>query len=349
MKKLVIALSWGTTWWHIFPLLALYQYFQKKHYTCTFIWFWEKDKLEYTIATTYNIEFCHIPTWKIRRYFDIRNFYEPFKNIGGIFWAFYFLSQKKVDIIFSKWGSVSLPVCIAGFLLRKKIFLHESDAIMGIANRIISLFATKVFYSFLVPHIDNTKHIFSWQIVTIELLEHVNEYLPYLKKKQRIDVAVLWWSQGSTFLFEEVLKIIPEFPSIHFTVILWEKNQHFRASFEKYKNVTLYDFVNQKEIGKILTICDIAIMRWGATSLWETYFFWIHGIIVPLKGSAQNHQYYNARFFQKHFWYDIVLQSENTHKELQILLHTYKHKKKRSLNMKHIFFALKKIEASIFK
>jgi UDP-N-acetylglucosamine:LPS N-acetylglucosamine transferase len=33
------------------------------------------------MALENNIKFEHIPSGKIRRYFDLRNFYEPLKNL----------------------------------------------------------------------------------------------------------------------------------------------------------------------------------------------------------------------------------------------------------------------------
>lgn len=42
------------------------------------------------------------------------------------------------DVIFLKGGFVGLPVGLAGFLLRIPVVIHESDATMGLANRILS-------------------------------------------------------------------------------------------------------------------------------------------------------------------------------------------------------------------
>jgi len=54
---------------------------------------------------------------------------------------------------------VSLPLCIAGFLLRKKIYIHESDMKSGIANQLIGLIATKKFYTFTNKNIDEKRNI----------------------------------------------------------------------------------------------------------------------------------------------------------------------------------------------
>jgi UDP-N-acetylglucosamine:LPS N-acetylglucosamine transferase len=43
--------------------------------------------------------------------------------------------------------------------MRKKVYIHESDTASGLANRIISHFATKIFYTFPNEKIDGEKHI----------------------------------------------------------------------------------------------------------------------------------------------------------------------------------------------
>ncbi len=56
--------------------------------------------------------------------------------------------HEKPKAIFSKGGYVSLPVAIAGWILRIPVYLHESDSVPGLANRIVGRFATGIFCAF---------------------------------------------------------------------------------------------------------------------------------------------------------------------------------------------------------
>ena len=98
------------------PLISLYNFLNESQ-SLEYMWLGERDSLEEKTAEKYGIEFHEIAAGKIRRYFDIRNFYEPLKNLTGIFEALYCMIRYKGDIIFSKGGFVSVPVCIAGRLL----------------------------------------------------------------------------------------------------------------------------------------------------------------------------------------------------------------------------------------
>jgi len=173
-KKKTIALTWWATWWHIFPLLSIYNYY-KDNDNYKFVWAWEEDSLEEKVASDNNIVFLDVPAWKFRRYFDWKNFYEPLKNLTWFFFWIYYILRYNIKIVFSKWWYVSIPMCLAAFVLRKKIYIHESDTTPWIANKLISLIAHKVFYSFENEKVNNKKHIFSGQLLNPELLENVKE------------------------------------------------------------------------------------------------------------------------------------------------------------------------------
>ncbi|PZM86542.1 hypothetical protein DLH72_00540, partial [Candidatus Gracilibacteria bacterium] len=345
-KKTTIALTGGATGGHIFPLLSIYNYL-KENENLDFYWFGEEEGLEFDIAMENNIKFIDIPAGKLRRYFDLRNFFEPLKNITGIFFAIYFIIRYKINIIFSKGGYVAIPICIAGFLLRKKIYIHESDTVPGLANKIISKLATKVFYTFPNQKTESgdEKHIFVGQILNPEILNGVKNLR--LDENPYLNVIVIAGSQGSTRIFENLLKVLPKLDFIDFTIILGEKNTHFKKDLEKFGNVKTYDFINQKELGKILKQTDIAITRAGATTLWELTMFGIHSIIIPLSESAGNHQTKNAEFFKQNYGSDILFENEQLAENIFIKLEKYKNLRKSGLNLENFFNALEKIEKEI--
>lgn len=340
MKKNIALTGWST-WGHIFPLLSIYNYL-KDSWEYNFFWVGEEGSLEEETAQKNKIPFFSISAWKLRRYFDIRNFYEPLKNISWVSQGIFFLLKSKIDIIISKGWYVSIPLCIAGKILGKKIFVHESDRVTWISNRIVSKLATKVFYTFPNSNIDNSKHILLWQILNPEMIDYIEDV--EIQENERLSIIVVWWSQWSTRIFEALINILPDFPEVDFQVILGEKNMHFREHFKPFPNVIAHDFVTQKRLGKIYKNIDLAISRWGATSLWELYYFWIHSIIIPLKESAGNHQFYNAEYFHENFWSDILDEDKDLEVELYRLIKKYKDLRKSWLNLEDFFTPLNNLK-----
>lgn len=346
--KKCIALTWWATWWHIFPLLSIYNYLKEED-NYDFIWVWEEWNLEEEIANQNNIAFLDIPAWKIRRYFDWKNFYEPLKNLTWIVFWIYYILKYKIDIVFSKWWYVSLPLCIAAFLLRKKIYIHESDIAWWIANQIISKLATKVFYTFENENTkndkDNKKYILSWQILNPELIDNLTDL--DISDNERLKVVVTWWSQWSTTIFSALLKILPDFKNIDFEVILWDKNIAFKKDFLKFLNVKTHDFLSQEKMWLLFKNTDIAITRWWATTLWELNMFWIHSIIIPLSSSAKDHQNKNAMYFKEKFWSDVLDENDNLEIELFRKIKKYQDLRKSWLNLDWFFDSLKIIKKEI--
>ena len=58
------------------------------------------------------------------------------------------LKEMKPDVIFSKGGYVSVPVCLAAHKKKIPIVLHESDVVSGYANRLVARWADVVCLGF---------------------------------------------------------------------------------------------------------------------------------------------------------------------------------------------------------
>lgn len=77
-----------------------------------------------------------MPSGKLRRYFDVKNFTDPFKVLAGSVKAAHLIGQIKPDVVFSKGGFVSVPVVYGAWLHRVPVIVHESDMTPGLANRL---------------------------------------------------------------------------------------------------------------------------------------------------------------------------------------------------------------------
>ena len=342
--KQVMALTWGGSGGHIFPLTSLYNYV-KDDGDYEFLWVWEQWGLEERIASSNDIKFLDIAAGKIRRYFDIKNFYEPLKNLTWLFQWIYYVFRYKIDIVFSKGWYVSMPLCIAAKLLWKKVYIHESDVSGWLANKVIGKFAAKVFYTFENDKIDWVRHIHVGQILNQELIEGLKNI--HVAENTKLKVTVMAGSQWSTVIFENLLKILPDTKDIDFTVILGSQNTHFAADFKPFTNVKTYEFITQTRLWEVLKQTDIAITRWSATALWEFYYFGIHSIIIPIT-QAGWHQIHNAEYFNEKYGSDILDEtSSSLNLDIFRLLQKYKGHRKSELNLTWFFDSLEKIEEEI--
>ena len=109
MKRIV--LTGGGTAGHVTPNLALLPSLQERGYEIHYIGSY--NGIEKKLIEGAGIPYDGISSGKLRRYFDIKNFSDPFRVIKGYAEARALLKKYRPDVIFSKGGFVSVPVVLA--------------------------------------------------------------------------------------------------------------------------------------------------------------------------------------------------------------------------------------------
>ncbi len=297
MQKKIVLVGWGTGW-HVFPLVNLINFIQKKYPETTFHWIGESESIESRVTSENHIPFSPIVCGKLRRYFSLQTLLVPFQVLIGVVQSIIILHREKPTAIFSKGGYVSLPVAIAGWLRRIPIYLHESDSIPGLANKIVGRFASWVFCAFSESDsfFDTKKILGHGSLLSAEILWMATEVI---NSNPRTQLLISCGSQGSASIFDAVLGLLPSFSDIDFHIILWVKNLDYRAKFESFSNVHIFDFFyNQIDYLKVVQKCDLVIARSGS-SVFEFEALWLHMILIPHPFTWNNHQYWNAKAFEK--------------------------------------------------
>ena len=152
MKILVVG---GGSGGHVTPVLAVAREILKIRPRAK-IEFWT-DKKYYKNARKLMVEngmdlrVRKIAAGKLRRYtnftfvtylrnFDVvlKNIADFFKIIGGFIQSFFRLVFNRPDVIFLKGGYVCLPVGMVARFLRIPYVIHDSDAVPGLTNRLLS-------------------------------------------------------------------------------------------------------------------------------------------------------------------------------------------------------------------
>ena len=146
MSKYKIIMTGGGTAGHVTPNLALVPKLKEKGFEIKYIGSYEG--IEKEIIGDAGIPYFAISSGKLRRYFDMKNFTDPFKVIKGIAQANKILSKEKPDIIFSKGGFVAVPVVIAASMKKIPVVSHESDLTPGLANKLSAPFCDKLCVTF---------------------------------------------------------------------------------------------------------------------------------------------------------------------------------------------------------
>ena len=109
MKKIV--LTGGGTAGHVTPNIALLPSLKEAGFEVSYIGSY--SGIEKKLIEDMGIPYYGISSGKLRRYFDVKNFSDPFRVIKGFGEANRILKKIKPDVVFSKGGFVTVPVVLA--------------------------------------------------------------------------------------------------------------------------------------------------------------------------------------------------------------------------------------------
>ena len=145
MKRIV--LTGGGTAGHVTPHLALIPELKKRGYEIHYIG--TEDGIEHEMMNRIEgITYHAVKSGKLRRYFDWKNFTDPFRVLAGAFESVHIIRKLKPDVCFSKGGFVAVPVVWGAWRAHVPVVCHESDLTPGLANKICSHFAKKIATTF---------------------------------------------------------------------------------------------------------------------------------------------------------------------------------------------------------
>ena len=210
MKKIV--LTGGGTAGHVTPNIALLPKLKEAGYEIYYIGSY--DGIEKKLIEEFNIPYFGISSGKLRRYFDIKNFTDPFKVLKGYSEAAKLMKKIKPDVVFSKGGFVTVPVVIAAH--RKKIptIIHESDMTPGLANKLCIPSATKICCNFpeTISHLPEGKANLTGSPIRAELLsgnkDEARKFCGFSDDKPV--VLIIGGSLGAAAVNDAVRKILPQ-------------------------------------------------------------------------------------------------------------------------------------------
>ena len=302
-----IAFTGGGTGGHIYPGLAVVSYL-KKIVPHRIFWIGSGNGMDRAIVEGAGVEFFGIPSGKLRRYFSLRNFLDIFKIAAGFFAARKILKREGASFLFSKGGFVSVPPCAAAHFMKIPVFTHESDFSPGIATRLNTRFAERVF----IPYKESAaffsggaakKIRVSGNPVRVEFAaadSAKGRAFLGLGNSERI-LLVLGGSLGSREINDLVracLKRLTEF----FTVVhqTGENNivniEDAQKENERYKPYAYF----KDEIPHVIAASDLVLCRSGAGTIWECKFLKKPMALIPFRGSGtRGDQVENARLFEE--------------------------------------------------
>lgn len=343
---------------HIFAALATLKAFQENYPTLTkdviFVGSTltmegevHQVSMEERLCLRMGVPFRKIRMGKLQRQLSVNSIKLAAKVVLGFIDAWKLLRDIKPKVIVAFGGYVSFPLVIVGKLLGSKIILHEQTSNIGLTNKLLQRYADVIGVTFdtslpyfkkkaLVVGSPTMPHIYE-----ISDFDHLLGYLKHEKSRilEEVDyIEKLRWiglqraktpillvsggSQGSHFLNEQVLEILPDLLKTMIVVIQTGENElynDFRTVTEYVKTLPgdlaqrciIRRFVYE-EYGYLMKNADLFLGRSGANTVYQVGMNALRAIFIPIPWVTRNEQFTNAMILKEKGFAEIIEQDRCT-------------------------------------
>ncbi|MCI8416768.1 MAG: undecaprenyldiphospho-muramoylpentapeptide beta-N-acetylglucosaminyltransferase [Lachnospiraceae bacterium] len=298
MKRIV--LTGGGTAGHVTPNIALLPRLQELGYEIHYIG--SRDGIEKKLIEELGIPYYGISSGKLRRYFDAKNFTDPFRVLKGYGEACSLMKKLKPQVLFSKGGFVSVPVVLAARHCHIPAILHESDMTPGLANKLCIPSAAKICCNFpeTISHLPECKAVLTGSPIRQELLTGSRLAALHFTgfSANKPSILVMGGSMGAAAVNDAIRSILPRLLPRFQVMHLCGKGKTDPA-LAGTPDYVQYEYI-EKELKDLLALADIVVSRAGANAICELLALRKPSLLIPLSAAAsRGDQILNARSFEK--------------------------------------------------
>ena len=322
-KKIKTLIAVGGTGGHVFPGCNLARHLIDRGYSVNLVT--DKRGLKY-LNKFKDIDFSVIPSSPIVKKNPVLFFISLMKIFFSILISFLYLIFNRPSIIFGMGGYASFPICVAASILRIRLIIYENNLVIGKANKYLLPLAEKILVSCKdldgVPIKYSKKTYEIGNIIKKEIINFsqiINENI----ETNKLSILILGGSQAAKVFGEKLPYIFKDLSNENIPLKIYQhclpsQNETLKDFYIK-NNIDFETFNFSDNILDYFAKVNLAITRSGSSMLAELTNGNIPFISVPLPFSADNHQLFNARYYQKKKM-AFTIQENDLQKNLQGLI-----------------------------
>lgn len=309
MKR--ILMTGGGTAGHVLPNIALMPGLRARGYELHYAGTAQGIERD-LVAREQDVSYHVIEAGKLRRYFSLQNFTDPFRVLRGLFQSRALLKTLRPDVVFSKGGFVSVPV-VLGARGRAPVVIHESDYTPGLANKLAMAAADKVLYTFEGSFAKKKKSgKYIWTGVPLRASLWAGDAargraLAGLHGSKPV-LLVMGGSQGAQAINAAVLGALDELLA-RFQVVHLCGRGKVDSSFQQpgYK---AFEYLGAT-FGDVLAAAELVVSRAGANTVFELIAARKPALLIPLpKSQSRGDQIVNAEYCRRKGFAAVLAQED---------------------------------------
>ncbi len=287
MKFLIVAAKTGG---HVFPALAISEELIKSNHEVTILG--TGSDIENKAFKDLNSKTFKLLIQGFRGNNALIKLKVLFQVFINIFKVIKILRNEKIDAMIGFGGFITVPAGLACWIIKKPIFIHEQNSVLGSANKILSKISKINFLGMPIKNINNS--IISGNPIRESFFNYDEEN----ENNEGINIYITGGSQGADYINKNIPKSLKGFSNINI------KHQSGRNNSNKVKEIYLHNNIDAEVLDFYLNPqqqifwSDFVISRAGALSLAEITSMNKGILMIPLPNSIDDHQLKNAESIQ---------------------------------------------------
>ena len=311
MKRIV--LTGGGTAGHVTPNLALIPRLQADGWEVHYIGAANSVE-EGLVANLPGVTYHTVAVGKLRRYFDPKNFSDPFRVIKGVDQARRIIHRLRPNVVFSKGGFVSVPVVYGAWLNHVPVVIHESDMTPGLANKLSVPFAKVECCTFPeAVQYAHGKGVYTGTPLRAEIFagDPARGRERFGLTDSKPVLMVVGGSTGARAINEAVVAALPRLIA-NFQVLHLCGKGNLKAELTGMSGYVQCEYLNE-EMADAYACADVLLSRAGANALCEIQALKKPALLIPYpKEVSRGDQVLNAESFRERGFSRVLDQAELT-------------------------------------
>lgn len=295
----LVVVTTGGSGGHIFPAEAICAALCEQGYRVAFV----TDKRGQAFRSLAQVPTYRLLCEAVARRTLFHKAVALFKLFCGAAQALILLQKLKPSVVIGVGGYASFPSVMAAHLWGIPVILHEQNAVLGRANRILAK-NTRVIATSFEPTKRVPEEIMQVRVgmpARPQIL--AQEHAPYPENDKEFHLLIFGGSQGASFFSRKFPPVLLQLPDEikKKLVITQQARPEDKEALERlyaaqpFKKVIVSSFFDN--MPQLLAESHLVIARGGASTITELEVIGRPAIIVPLPTAADNHQQENATGF----------------------------------------------------
>jgi len=327
-KKIIF--STGGTGGHILPAINLMKHFLDKKFNVLIV---TDNKGSNFLKNYPNFKSYILKSSTPTNKNFLKKILSCFLILYSIIKSIIILKKEKPDLIFGFGGYVSFPVSLASKFFNIPLIIYENNMLLGRANRYLLPISKKILFTKEISENLPKKYKNKAYNVGDILNKNIINQQSYKKNDKNFSILVLGGSQGAEIfgtIIPTVVKMIKNSGcKVKINQQCLKIQKKLIENFYNENNIENYVFNFEKDILKLLLSSNLAITRCGAATTAELFHTRTPFIAIPLPNSIDNHQYLNAKYYEKKGCCLLLEQSNlNTQSLFNLIMETINKKNK---------------------